>query len=105
MTRRAARAMGEETGSAVIGRPGCPREPIGLSAPEAAAFLSLSESAFLAAVKRGELPYPHRLGGRNIWHVAELDRALLDLPRHDLRRDAASADDEAGGVDWSDTSP
>ena len=59
----------------------CPREPIGLSAPDAAAFIGVSEGHFLTAVKRGLMPAPFELMGRKVWHADEIEASLKRLPR------------------------
>lgn len=75
----------------------CPREPIGLSAEEAAAYLSISVTTFLTAVEKGLLPQPHQLLSRMIWDAEELRAALRNLPRRgDLRKDSRD------GIDWDD---
>lgn len=45
----------------------------------AAAYLDLSESAFIREVYRGTLPYPIVLGGRESWSRQELDAAIARL--------------------------
>lgn len=45
----------------------------------AAAYLDLTESAFIREVYRGTLPYPVKLGGRESWNREGLDAALAVL--------------------------
>ena len=45
----------------------------------AAAYLDLSESAFIREVYRGTLPYPVTLGGRQSWSRKELDASIAKL--------------------------
>ncbi len=45
----------------------------------AAAYLDLTESAFIREVYRGTLPYPVKLGGRESWNKEALDAALATL--------------------------
>lgn len=76
----------------------CPRDPIGLSVEEAAAFIGVSPSTFGKAVEQGAMPRPRRLFGRVLWDADELRSAFRRLPRHGLpRQDAADED----GDDWS----
>jgi predicted DNA-binding transcriptional regulator AlpA len=58
----------------------CPREPIGLSCDEAAAFIGVSASLFQAAVTAGTMPEPRQLGGRLIWDAEEIVKAFRRLP-------------------------
>lgn len=59
----------------------CPREPIGLSATEAATFIGVSETHFRKAVENGLLPPAVQLFGRCVWLADELIAALKRLPR------------------------
>ncbi len=52
----------------------------------AAAYLDLSESAFIREVYRGILPDPVVLGGRQSWSRQELDAALTRLLRRENRK-------------------
>jgi prophage regulatory protein len=52
----------------------------------AAAYLDLSESAFIREVYRGTLPDPVVLGGRQSWSRQELDAALARLLLRENRR-------------------
>jgi len=45
----------------------------------AAAYLDLSESAFIREVYRGTLPYPVTLGGRQSWSRQELEASIAKL--------------------------
>ncbi|OJY53808.1 MAG: hypothetical protein BGP17_07115 [Sphingomonas sp. 67-41] len=51
----------------------------------AAAYLDLSESAFIREVYRGILPNPALLGGRQSWSRQEIDAALARLLKRDGR--------------------
>lgn len=74
----------------------CPREPIALSAIEAAAFMGVSEGTFREAVKRGIFPDGRDLLGRVLWDAEELHAAFRRLPRRgEAPRCAGPA-----GVDW-----
>lgn len=59
-------------------------EPLYLKREKAAAYLSISESAFCAAVSSGQLPKPRKiLGGRVGWLVKELRDWGLNRPVSD----------------------
>jgi predicted DNA-binding transcriptional regulator AlpA len=45
----------------------------------AAAYLDLSESAFIREVYRGTLPNPILLGGRQSWNRQEIDSAIARM--------------------------
>lgn len=53
----------------------------GLSAVEAAVYLSLSPSFFRRLVDQRIMPRPRIIGGRRVWDVEELDLAFKALPR------------------------
>lgn len=72
----------------------CPREPIALSAPEAAAYLGVSETAFREAVEKGIFPKARTLLGRVLWDADELRAAFRGLPR---QGEAPKVD---GAPDW-----
>ncbi|MDI9847324.1 hypothetical protein QM467_04525 [Rhodoblastus sp. 17X3] len=78
----------------------CPRDPIGLGAEEAAAFIGVSASTFAKAVENGLMPAPFELFGRKIWSAGEIETALNRLPR----RGAGRQDDADGSDIWSDVS-
>jgi predicted DNA-binding transcriptional regulator AlpA len=78
----------------------CPRDPIGLSAEEAGAFIGVSASTFAKAVENGLMPAPFELFGRKIWSAAEIEAALNRLPR----RGAGRQDDADGSDIWGDVS-
>jgi predicted DNA-binding transcriptional regulator AlpA len=78
----------------------CPREPIGLSYDEAAAFIGVSASTFAKAVENGLMPAPFELFGRKIWSAGEIEAALNRLPR----RGAGRQDDADGSDIWGDVS-
>lgn len=59
----------------------CPRDPVGLSMEEAAAFLGVGLSLFLRMVDDGRMPRPHRADGRRIWDADEIAAAFRRLPR------------------------
>ena len=59
--------------------------PMYLAKPNAAAYLSLSESAFDVLVSRGEISKPRKLSpGRSAWLVEELEAWGRELPISDL---------------------
>lgn len=58
----------------------CPRDPVGLSREEAAAFISVSAETFEKAVNDGLMPKPRILGARLIWIADEVMAALNALP-------------------------
>jgi excisionase family DNA binding protein len=76
----------------------CPRDPIGLSAEEAAAYLGVSATTFLAAVEKRLLPGPRELLGRVIWDADELRGAFRRLPQ----RGKSGQDGSDGGINWDD---
>ena len=76
----------------------CPREPIGLSADEAAAFIGVSGGTFLAAVEQKIMPAPRMLFGRVLWDAEEVRMAFRRLPQ----KGRAHQDDAPGGTDWGD---
>ncbi len=76
----------------------CPREPIGLSADEAGAYLGISANTFKSAVEKGLLPGPHELLGRLLWDAEELRSAFRGLPRRQSSGESAIP----GEVDWGD---
>jgi excisionase family DNA binding protein len=71
----------------------CPRDPLGLSMDEAAAYLGIGLTLFLRMVEDGRMPRPHRADGRRIWDADEVAMAFRRLPR-DLPEGTAIADDE-----------
>jgi predicted DNA-binding transcriptional regulator AlpA len=75
----------------------CPRDPIGLSAEEAAAFVGVSASIFYTAVERGLMPAGRQLFGRTLWDADEIALAFRRLPK---RQASENAKDLA--VDWHD---
>ena len=64
----------------------------GLGEPEAAAFLSLSQSFFRELVAAGELPKPRTMRGRKVYDVEELIVAFRTWPREgdDVRNDTSA---------------
>ena len=73
----------------------CPRDPIALSAPEAAAFLGVGQTMFERAVEQGLLPDGRMLLGRVLWSASELEAAFQRLPRRRPMTQDGSAD-----IDW-----
>jgi predicted DNA-binding transcriptional regulator AlpA len=73
----------------------CPRDPVGLSLEEAAAFLSISATLFLRLVEDGRMPRPRRADGRRIWDADELVAAFRRLPRDLPAGTSPSQDDDA----------
>jgi len=55
---------------------GLPNWPLMLTAAAAAAFLSLTESDFVTAVRHGELPPPREIAGKRLWSRPEIERCL-----------------------------
>lgn len=82
-----------------------PREPIGLSAEESAAYLGVSCNTFLGAVRRGDMPQPRQLGSRSLWDADELRTAFRTLPRRGLREAADPGETADEAFDWSETAP
>jgi hypothetical protein len=80
----------------------CPRDPVALSADEAAAFLRVCPGTFLAAVEKGLMPQPRRLLGRVLWDADELKTAFRQLPTRDLREKEKNEQDSVPSVDWTD---
>jgi len=54
--------------------------PRAMRADRAAAYLSMSRSAFLQLVAQGLMPRPTRIGGMVVW-----DRLALDVPFEELK--------------------
>lgn len=79
----------------------CPREPIGLSLEEAAAYVGVGTSTFEKAVIQGAMPQARKLFGRVLWDAEELHAAFRRLPRNGLSRQNVAGDD---GEDWSQPS-
>ncbi len=71
----------------------CPRDPVGLSMDEAAAFLGIGATLFLRLVEDGRMPRPRRADGRRIWDADELTAAFRRLPR-DLPAGASPHQDD-----------
>jgi excisionase family DNA binding protein len=71
----------------------CPRDPVGLSIEEAAAFLGVSSDLFQRAVDDGSMPHPRKLFGRLIWDADEIAVAFRRLPR----KGGAQSNDNDGG--------
>jgi predicted DNA-binding transcriptional regulator AlpA len=78
----------------------CPRDPIGLGAEEASAFIGVSTTTFAKAVENGLMPAPFELFGRKIWSASEIEAALNRLPR----RGAGRQDDVDASDIWGDVS-
>jgi hypothetical protein len=75
----------------------CPRDPIGLSAEEAAAFVGVSVGTFESAVAQGLMPAARQLFGRTLWDADEIALAFRRLPKRQNQGKLAEA-----RVDWSD---
>ena len=73
------------------------REPIALSAEEAATFLGISQGTFLTAVDKKLFPEGHQLLGRVLWDGDELIAAFKRLPRR-----GGATEDAEDGIDWDD---
>ncbi len=80
----------------------CPREPIGLSAEESAAYLGMSQTLFFALIEKGAMPRARCAGRRRLWDALELSAAFRALPR-DLPEGSNSGQDELDepGDVWS----
>ena len=72
----------------------------GLSAVEAAVYLSVSPSFFRRLVDEGVMPRPRIAGGRRIWDVEELDLAFKALPREGGEENAVFG--SIGANSWAD---
>jgi predicted DNA-binding transcriptional regulator AlpA len=70
----------------------------GLSACEAAIYLSLSASFFRRLVEQGIMPRPRIIGARRIWDVEELDIAFRALPREASEDTGATCNEDS----WAD---
>lgn len=71
--------------------------PLLLARPNAAAYLSVSESMFDVLVARGEIPKPRKLSaGRTAWLTSELTEYGQNLPVSDLLPPANSGYGRAG---------
>jgi predicted DNA-binding transcriptional regulator AlpA len=77
----------------------CSRDPIGLGAEDAAAFIGVSAGTFYKAVENGLMPEPFELFGRKIWSATEIEAALKRLPRR-----GAPSQDGADPDLWDDVS-
>jgi excisionase family DNA binding protein len=75
----------------------CPRDPVGLSMEEAAAFLGVGATLFLRMVEDGRMPRPRRADGRRIWDADELVQSFRRLPRDLPIGGAATHDEDAPG--------
>jgi predicted DNA-binding transcriptional regulator AlpA len=51
-----------------------------VSREEAAAYVCLGDTKFDLLVRDGTLPQPKMLGGRKVWDVRALDRAIDAIP-------------------------
>lgn len=60
--------------------------------PDAAAYLSLSETKFRQLVQSGRIPRPKRIDGVVTWDIKDLDSFYDDLPR----------EGEPNTSDWDD---
>jgi len=73
----------------------CPRDPVGLSMEEAAAFLGIGATLFLRTVENGLMPRPHLADGRRIWDADEVVAAFRRLPRDVPAGTSPRQDDDA----------
>lgn len=76
----------------------CPRDPLGLSLEEAAAFLGLSASLFARAVKEQMMPRPRRIFGRLVFDADEIIAAYRRLPREGDSAETGEVSDCWGDV-------
>lgn len=56
----------------------CPRR--GLKREEAALYVGLGATKFMALVEDGRMPRPKRIDGRVVWDIRSLDLAFDSLP-------------------------
>jgi excisionase family DNA binding protein len=77
----------------------CPREPLGLSLEEAAAYIGLGPSLFERLVGEGKMPFPRQLAGRKVWDADEVAAAFRRVPR------AAPANLQPGAMSMHDDEP
>lgn len=61
-----------------------------LSRDDAALYVGVGLTKFLAMVEDGRMPRPRKIDGRRVWDIRELDSAIDDLPH-----------DGDGGAGWS----
>lgn len=54
--------------------------PIGLSRPEAAAFIGVSLPTFTEMVQDGRMPQPKCIGSRRVWNRREVEASFAALP-------------------------
>ncbi len=52
----------------------------GLNRDEAAAYIGISTTKFLAMVADGRMPRPKQIDARRVWDIRRLDAAFDDLP-------------------------
>jgi hypothetical protein len=57
-----------------------PPVALGLSRPEASAFVGVGVGLFDQMVKDGRMPPPRQVNTRLIWSRVELEKAFVDLP-------------------------
>lgn len=74
--------------------------PIGLDADEAAAYIGVGATKFLAMVADGRMPRPKRIDSRRVWYRPALDKAFAALPEDD--GGAPSPLTPAEGDAWGD---
>lgn len=54
---------------------------LGLSEPEAAAYIGVSANTFADMVREGVMPRPLMIGTRRLWDIDEIRAAFKSLPR------------------------
>ncbi len=72
--------------------------PRAMRAERAAAYLSMSRSAFLQLVDQGMMPVPTRIGGMVLWDRLALDVAFDELKALELQKGPNSFDVILGGA-------
>ena len=86
----------------------CPREPIGLSLDESAAYVGMSPALFERLIREGVMPCPRQFKKRLIWDADELLAAFRRTPHKALDLSPGVApmhDDDAGSDDPYDKAP
>ncbi len=81
----------------------CPRDPVGLSLEEAAAYVGLSPSLFERLVREGKMPFPRKFAGRTVWDADEVATAFRRVPHTppaNLQPGVVSMHDEEPESPW-----
>jgi excisionase family DNA binding protein len=72
--------MSRRSAAATLDKP-MPLPRRGLRLEEAAAWVGIGRTKFVAMVEDGRMPAPRKIDGAKVWDVRELDVAFDDLPR------------------------